>query len=232
MSGDMTADTPRPASRIQNGGRPFPNLGASVRDFLAGLVCDAQLLLARTVSRRGRAETSVATPLNWREILRPEDAGVVRRMVEETAMFTKDEADVAVELVNERLTKGPSSGYDFLFAERAGQSVGYACFGPIPGAPGRWDLYWIAVRPQAQRGGVGRDLLRRAEALMGARGAERIYIDTSTSKKYTPTRAFYRAMGYCKVADLPDFFHDGDGKAIFMKRYARYSRRGGTLGNG
>jgi len=206
-----------PTLVVQEGGYRTRTLGANVRRFFVGLV-DGAANLARVPARPRQDEAPDAAPLDWRETLRPEDAGEVRRMVDETAMFSNDEADVAVELVDERLTKGPSSGYDFLFAERAGRAVGYACFGPIPGAPGRWDLYWIVVRPQAQRGGVGRDLLRRAEALMGERGAERIYIDTSTSEKYTPTRAFYRAMGYRKVADLPDFFHDGDGKAIFMKR--------------
>jgi ribosomal protein S18 acetylase RimI-like enzyme len=218
VSNDIAPRGRNPAFGLESGGRRFRDLGSSVRHCIAGLVGDARMAVARTVSRRGSAETSVSPPLDWREALRPEDAGEVRRMVEETAMFTNDEADVAVELVDERLAKGPSSGYDFLFAQRAGRSVGYACFGPIPGAPGRWDLYWIVVRPEAQHGGVGRDLLRRAEALMSGRGAERIYIDTSTSKKYTPTRAFYRAMGYRKVAELPDFFHDGDGKAIFMRR--------------
>jgi ribosomal protein S18 acetylase RimI-like enzyme len=141
-------------------------------------------------------------------------------MVEETAMFARQEVDIAVELVTERLTKGPNSGYDFLFAERQGRPAGYACFGPIPGADGRWDLYWIVVRPEAQRGGVGRDLLRRAEALMAERGAEYVYIDTSSADKYAPTRAFYRTMGYRKVAELPDFYRDGDGKVILAKSLA------------
>lgn len=213
------------ASVLRDAGRRIRDLATDLRRLSIGLLAGARTSAAGPPSARGRGAAGRgaargAAPLEWRETLRHEDATDVRRMVEETAMFTQDEIDVAVELVDERLAKGPSSGYDFLFAERAGRAVGYACFGPIPGAPGRWDLYWIVVRPQAQRGGVGRELLRRAEALMSARGAERIYIDTSTSKNYAPTRAFYRAMGYRQVAELPDYYHDGDGKAIFMRRRA------------
>ncbi len=209
-----------PTLVVQEGGYRIRTLGVNVRRFFVGLVRGAAEAATKAPTR-GPAERPIAkAAVDWREILRPEDAEDVRRMVEETAMFTGEEVDVAVELVTERVTKGPSSGYDFLFAEREGRPAGYACFGPIPGAPGRWDLYWIVVRPDAQRGGIGRELLRRAESLMAQRGAERIYIDTSTAEKYTPTRAFYRAMGYRKVAELPDFYGDANGKAIFAKTMA------------
>ena len=209
-----------PTLVVQEGGYRIRTLGVNVRRFFVGLVRGIAEAAAKAPSRARGERPSAKAAVDWREALRPEDVEDVRRMVEETAMFTSEEVDVAVELVTERVSKGPSSGYDFLFAEREGRPAGYACFGPIPGAPGRWDLYWIVVRPQAQRGGVGRELLRRAESLMAARGAERIYIDTSTAEKYAATRAFYRAMGYRKVAELPDFYANGDGKAIFAKSVA------------
>ena len=52
----------------------------------------------------------------------------------------------------------------------------------------------------------------------GALGGRRLYVDTSTSEKYAPTRAFYRGAGYSVAAEMPDFFRDGDGKVIFMKK--------------
>src|SRR3546814_14393271 len=77
------------------------------------------------------------------------------------------------------------------------------------------DLYWIAVHPDRQGRGFGHRILARAEAAMRRAGAQRIYIDTSTSERYAPTRAFYGAAGFSLTAELPDFYRPGDGKAIF-----------------
>src|SRR3546814_3986630 len=64
---------------------------------------------------------------------------------------------------------------------------------------------------------LGRLILERAERAAAATGAVRLYVDTSTNELYAPTRAFYRRAGYRVVAEMPDFFREGDGKAIFMK---------------
>jgi hypothetical protein len=42
-------------------------------------------------------------------------------------------------------------------------------------------------------------------------------VDTSTTERYAPVRAFYERMGFAKVADLADFYRPGDGKAVFVK---------------
>jgi ribosomal protein S18 acetylase RimI-like enzyme len=52
---------------------------------------------------------------------------------------------------------------------------------------------------------------------MVRRGAGRLYVDTSTTERYAPVRAFYERMGFAKVADLADFYRPGDGKAVFVK---------------
>jgi hypothetical protein len=48
-------------------------------------------------------------------------------------------------------------------------------------------------------------------------GRTRVYLETSTRAQYEPTRAFYLRCGYQIVAELPDFYAAGDGKAIFLK---------------
>ena len=52
---------------------------------------------------------------------------------------------------------------------------------------------------------------------MAARGARRVYVDTSSRSQYEPTRAFYLACGYAREAFLADFYAPGDGKVIFVK---------------
>ena len=73
--------------------------------------------------------------------------------------FPPNGVDVAIELVDERLSKGTASGYYFLFAEREGLTIGYACYGPIACTQHSYDLFWIAVDVRHQRSGLGRHLL-------------------------------------------------------------------------
>lgn len=150
---------------------------------------------------------------------KPEDIAAVRRIVTSTGFFREDEIGIAVELVEERLDDGlEASGYHFVFADRAGQAAGYACFGPIPCSLTSWDLYWIAVDAAAQRGGLGRALLEAAEASIRAQGGKAIYIETSAKPQYDATRFFYEACGYRLEHVFADFYAPGDGKAVYSKR--------------
>ena len=152
-----------------------------------------------------------------REELKPGDPARIRNLAAATGFFSREEAEVAAELAEERLTRGAASGYHFLLAEEAGELLGFACFGPIPCTRGAYDLYWIVVRPDRQGGGLGRLLLTAAEARIAAAGGRRVYIDTSSRPQYAPTRAFYRACGFHQEALLADFYDRNDGKVIFCK---------------
>ncbi len=147
----------------------------------------------------------------------PKDSDHVRAIVESTGFFGPHEVDVAVELVDERLEEGPSSGYHFVFAECDGRTVGYACYGPIAVTIGSYDLYWIAVDQSCQGKGLGKVLLAEAERLIGAEGGRRLYIETSCRAQYASTRIFYERCGYQKEALLKDFYAAGDDKAIYSK---------------
>ena len=123
----------------------------------------------------------------------PEDRQRVRAIVESTGFFHPYEVDVAVELVDERLAKGPASGYHFAFLQRGGVACGYVCYGQIACTMGSYDLFWIAVHNDYRGQGFGRLLLREAERLVSAAGGRRIYIETSDRAQYRPTRSFYDA---------------------------------------
>ena len=145
------------------------------------------------------------------------DAAGVRQLTSSTGFFSDEEVAVAVELVEARLSQGLASGYHFLFADRDGDLEGYVCYGPIPLTKASFDLYWIAVRPEAQRTGLGRRLMAAAEAEARALGGAAMYVETSSRPQYVPTRAFYRRLGYRPAAELPDFYGPGDGQVIFAK---------------
>jgi GNAT superfamily N-acetyltransferase len=169
------------------------------------------------MSHTKHAETASHTPWSFRYDVTPADRDVVRAIVESTGFFNPAEVAVAVELVDERLTKGPSSGYHFVFAERDGRAHGYACYGQIAGTAASYDLYWIAVEASCRRTGLGRILLAESERLIREAGGQRVYVETSTRDQYLPTRAFYHRSEYRLEVVLEDFYAPGDGKAIYVK---------------
>ena len=156
-----------------------------------------------------------AIELRWQ--VQPADLRSVREIAQSTAFFTPAEVEIAVELIEDRLARGQSSEYEFLFADRAGRPIGFASFGEIAGTDGSYDLYWIAVHGDQQRGGIGRSLLKEVESRIEQRGGRRIYVETSSRPQYEPTRQFYLRCDYRVEAVLEDFYAPGDGKLILVK---------------
>lgn len=173
----------------------------------------------------------------YREALLPADRDAVAAIVGGSGFFNEAECQVAVELVDEALERGPAaSGYHFVFAEipspraarrsppakgtsgdRTSETVGYACYGPIAGTQASFDLYWIAVENTVRGTGLGGRLIERVAASVGAMGGRRIYAETSSRPQYEPTRRFYEAVGFRREALLPDFYAPGDGKIIYLR---------------
>jgi D-alanine-D-alanine ligase-like ATP-grasp enzyme/ribosomal protein S18 acetylase RimI-like enzyme len=159
--------------------------------------------------------TTLATKL--RTDPRPSDTADIRRIVAATDLFRLPEIDVAVELLETRLAKGESSGYEFVFAEQQGRVVGYACFGKNTLTVSSFDLYWIAVEPCLHGQGVGRLLLSEVERQITAANGTRIYIETSHRPDYVATRGFYERCGYTLATVLDDYYAPGDSKAVYVK---------------
>jgi ribosomal protein S18 acetylase RimI-like enzyme len=146
-----------------------------------------------------------------------QDLENVRRITESTGFFYKEEIETAVDLVQDRLTKGLRSGYYFLFAEQDGRTVGYTSFGPIACTRESYDLYWICVDGAYRGRGLGTQLLEQSEDAIHELGGTRVYIETSARPLYAPTRAFYLARGYTQVAELEDYYAPGDAKVIYLR---------------
>jgi GNAT superfamily N-acetyltransferase len=166
--------------------------------------------------------------------LRAADRAPLERILRATDAFPERELVVAMELIDEgiaaaegRLGRAPQADdYRFFVAEVGATSssresphvAGYVCFGLAPLTDGVFDLYWIAVDPKLQRGGVGRQLLLAAEREVARLGGRMLLIETGGKPSYAPTRRFYERAGYVELARVPDYFTLGDDKVVFGRR--------------
>ena len=163
----------------------------------------SQAIPSQSESHDMTTEPSPSTPqgdVTFRYEVLPEDRQRVRAIVESTGFFHGHEVDVAVELVDQRLAKGPASGYHFIFLERGGVTCGYACYGPIACTVGSYDLYWIAVHDDYRGQGFGRLLMRQSEELAAQAGAGACTSRPRTGRN-TPPRA--RSTSVAPTASRP-----------------------------
>lgn len=161
-------------------------------------------------SSRGSSATHSAVETILRE-KRASDRAPLEAILRATNVFAEYEIEIALELID----ADAKSGYQFIVAESAGRVAGYVCFGATPCTSGTWDLYWIAVDPRLHGAGVGRALMRAAEAAIRFRGGRLIVIETASKPSYDPTRAFYVKYGAHEAARVKDFYAPGDDKVIY-----------------
>lgn len=148
------------------------------------------------------------------------DRAPLEAVLRATGSFFDEEVEVALELIDYGI-KG-SQDYRFLVAADGpapGDKVlGYACWGPTPMTDRTFDLYWIAVDPRRQGGGVGRALMAAVEQRLRSEGARLLLVETASKESYAATRAFYERIGYEEVARTPDFYRDGDDRVVYARR--------------
>ncbi len=156
--------------------------------------------------------------LTFRFEVRGKDIQRVRELAESSGFFYPDEVDVAVELVEERLTKGDASGYFFVFAEIDGITVGYTCFGPIPCTKTSFDLYWIVTHNDFRGKGIGKQLLAQTYQAIREMKGLKLYAETSSRQQYLPTQKFYEKNDFEKEAQIRDFYDAGDDKIIYGRK--------------
>jgi ribosomal protein S18 acetylase RimI-like enzyme len=146
------------------------------------------------------------------------DGAQIHAINANTTVFTEEEVACVDELWDEYRAQGSEkSGYYFLIDKDGELVLGYTCYGPRSLTDQTYDLYWIAVNPEARGGGVGRRLLAATEEAIRNLGGRLVVVETSGLPVYEPTRAFYLATGYQLEATLKDFYRDGDDLVIFTK---------------
>ena len=147
------------------------------------------------------------------------DRSQIHDITTRAGVFNQEEIDSVPEMFNEYLRYGAEgSGYHFIVYREGDQVLGFAIYGFRDLTNGVFDLYWIAVDPNARRNGVGRALLAASEAEIRTLGGRMVIAETSGTQEYEPTRKFYLRTGYENEATIKDFYSPGDDLKIFIKR--------------
>lgn len=150
---------------------------------------------------------------------RPDEADAILAIARNVQVFDADEVATVGELLSAYIEQGAlKSGYHFLSCRADGCVVGFACYGPRALTHGTFDLFWIATDKQRQGRGIGRALLHRVAHEVKALGGRMVIAETSGRADYAPTRRFYEACGYQRVATIADFYAPGDDLVIYVQR--------------
>ncbi|HTY10828.1 MAG TPA: GNAT family N-acetyltransferase [Bacteroidota bacterium] len=150
--------------------------------------------------------------------LQSEDKEPIEKLLRATDVFSNEEIDVAIELIEICLNDKQQGDYEiFSYVDSAQQVAGYVCIGPTPSTQGTYDLYWIAVTPSVHGKGIGSELLRFVEERIKEKGGRLIIAETSSTPKYEKTRAFYERKGFQRRACITDYYKPGDDLIIYGK---------------
>jgi len=151
-------------------------------------------------------------------LLQREDKEPIENLLRATDVFSKEEIDVAIELIQICLEDEHQKDYEiFSYVDDEQRVAGYVCIGPTPSTQGTYDLYWIAVSPALHGTGVGSELLRFTEEHIKAKGGRLLIAETSSTPKYEKTRAFYERKGFERRACIKDYYRTGDDLVIYGK---------------
>lgn len=150
--------------------------------------------------------------------LKQEDRPRIEEIVHSADNFHPADIRIAMELIDDALTKKESSDYivDVLEDER-GVVHAYVCFGLNPLTDHTFDFYWMVIHREVQGRGLGLMLFQHVETRVRERGGKLLMCETSSLEAYSRVIRMYKKLGYRQVAHIPNFYREGDDKFIYMK---------------
>jgi ribosomal protein S18 acetylase RimI-like enzyme len=147
--------------------------------------------------------------------LRREDREPLQQLLVETNVFTAEEVEIALELIDICVERPDQKDYIIYTYNEDEKVVGYYCVGPTPATESTFDLYWIAVKPSMHGRGIGGVLNAHAENLIRQRGGRLVIAETSSQPRYDKTRKFYLSHGYTELSRIRDYYKAGDDLVVF-----------------
>ncbi len=158
------------------------------------------------------------------------DIAAILALTQGTGFFKTLEVETLEGVLHDYFDHGHHFQHRAFVWEEDGGVLGYVYHAPEEMTDRTWYVWWIAVAPEQQGRGIGGKLLAFAEEDVRVQDGRLLVVETSTTEHYEPTRRFYLRNDYTAAAEIPDFYADGDGMAVFTKRLAPQGARGEGTG--
>ena len=107
-----------------------------------------------------------------------------------------------------------------LVATENGRAVGFLTV--VRHSPHAAEVHVMAVRPELHRKGIGRMLIDSAEGRLRSEGVEYLQVKTLSAsaddKPYLATLAFYTALGFRVLEEMPSLWDPDNPAVLLIKR--------------
>ncbi len=81
------------------------------------------------------------------------------------------------------------------------------------------DSDYVAVHKDFRQVGIATQLLKQVEEYIKERGGRYLHVLSCDIDSYKPARMFYEKNGYKKVAEMPDYYVEGEGRVDYYKKF-------------
>lgn len=150
-----------------------------------------------------------------------EDREAIKSILLRCDVFNQEEINCALELIDIYLNNLHQKDYFIASALNDNEEIlGYACYGKSPLTDSVYDIYWLVVKPEYQRYGIGKRLLKYVEDEIIKLTGRMLLAETSSRGVYEKARRFYLKNGFTKEARVKDFYSQGDDKVIYKKIFS------------
>ena len=80
------------------------------------------------------------------------------------------------------------------------------------------DSDYVAVHKKYRNQGIASAMLKEIEEYVRENKGRYIHVLTCDIDSYAPARKFYEKNGYTKVAQIPDYYVEGEGRIDYFKK--------------
>ena len=148
----------------------------------------------------------------------PEETARLQEIARSTGVFYPHEIEVLGEVLEDYHREGDAYGHVARTLWDGETAVGFLYAAPVEMSDRTWELWWLAVAKEHHGKGWGGRLLTAFEEEVRKEAGRLLLIETSSLPIYAGTRGFYEKYGYKWVAQIPDFYREGDDKVVFAKK--------------
>jgi aminoglycoside 6'-N-acetyltransferase I len=151
--------------------------------------------------------------------LKPDDRPLLENLLKRIPNFSDGDFDVAMELIDVAVNFPAQTDYNIFVYESGDSIFGYHCTGKRPLTDAVYDLYWIVSDPESPEKGIGTKLLEHAEDFIRSNKGRWLLAETTSKETYDKTRKFYLKNNFKVIAQIDDFYSEGESLIIYGKKF-------------